>query len=111
MPLNLLHLDDALLSQLAFRQQCIGLGAHESELRDIGPDVRLWARNDVVELVRKRLSVELSDLATDEPQLTWIGSGDFHHITALLVELLTEARRTRLTIVQFDNHPDWVAPR
>ena len=31
------------------------------------------------------------------------GSGDFHHLAAVLVRRFT----TPLTIVSFDNHPDW----
>ncbi|CAH1660625.1 arginase family protein [Chelatococcus asaccharovorans] len=36
--------------------------------------------------------------------VTFYGSGDFHHLTAALVATLDEP----LTIVHFDNHPDWV---
>ena len=34
---------------------------------------------------------------------TLYGSGDFHHLTALWLRALSEA----VTVVSFDNHPDW----
>jgi arginase family enzyme len=43
------------------------------------------------------------------PAVTMIGSGDFHHLAVLLIERVREP----VTVVHFDNHPDWVrwAPR
>ena len=31
-------------------------------------------------------------MESGEPVVTWMGSGDFHHVTALLVELLAKER-------------------
>jgi arginase family enzyme len=37
-----------------------------------------------------------------------MGSGDFHHVTALLLDTALELRPVSTTLVHFDNHPDWV---
>ena len=44
-----------------------------------------------------------------EATITLLGSGDFHHVAALLHERIDEP----FTLIHFDNHPDWVrlAPR
>ena len=109
MALNLLHFDDALLSQPLFMQECARLGASEIDLRDVGPEMRLWAREPIVERVRQRLRDSLTGVTNGGPILSWSGSGDFHHVTALITGLMAEVRGKPITIVQFDNHPDWVS--
>jgi hypothetical protein len=110
MRLNLLHLDDALLGQRRFRAAASAMGARELDLSELAPNIRLWAtRGDMIEL-RARLAEHLR--ARDAgPLVTWMGSGDFHHVSGVLVALLAEAELAPLTIVQFDNHPDWVSSR
>lgn len=38
------------------------------------------------------------------PPVYFYGSGDFHHLTALFLQSVSEP----VTVVHFDNHPDWV---
>ena len=109
MRLNLLHLDDALRRQPRFCATASALGAREVDLSDVGPQVRLWGKSSDLADLRNRLSGALQGLDGNEPIVTWMGSGDFHHVSALLLSLLAEARKVPLTVVQFDNHPDWVA--
>jgi Arginase family len=45
---------------------------------------------------------------TAEPRLTFMGSGDFHHVTVFLIGLALEHQPAPVTIIHFDNHPDWV---
>ncbi|HET7557573.1 MAG TPA: hypothetical protein VFK08_05800 [Rhodanobacteraceae bacterium] len=75
------------------------------ELRDLGPALRLWSRNRTIEAARARLA------QTDDPRpsVTFLGSGDYHHLAALLIERIREP----VSILHLDNHPDWVrlAPR
>ena len=40
----------------------------------------------------------------DGPSLTFLGSGDFHHVTLALLRRITEP----FVLVMFDNHPDWM---
>lgn len=75
------------------------------DLRDIGPALRLWSRRKNIAAARARLS----GAADPRPSVTFMGSGDFHHLAALLAERVAEP----FTLLHFDNHPDWVrlAPR
>ncbi|MGH8233819.1 MAG: hypothetical protein ACREPU_06450 [Rhodanobacteraceae bacterium] len=75
------------------------------DLRDLGPALRLWSRRRNIDAARARI-----DAAADPcPSITFLGSGDFHHLAALLIERVAEP----FTVLHFDNHPDWVrlAPR
>lgn len=110
MQLRLLHLDDALLRQKRFLAACDELGAHHVEARAAGTEIRLWSRGDAMDALRLRLCEEMEE-ASPEVSLTWFGSGDFHHVTAALVEMAARRRPEPLTVVHFDNHPDWVRHR
>lgn len=102
MQLCLLHLDDALGSQTAFMKTCEQGGARHIELKQLGSEVRLWGRKPQLD------QLQLSLKAGDEPQLCFMGSGDFHHVTALLLENALEKHSGQITVIHFDNHPDWV---
>ncbi|MEO6967281.1 MAG: hypothetical protein ABI132_02335 [Rhodanobacteraceae bacterium] len=75
------------------------------DLRDLGPALRLWSRRKTMDIARARIT------AADDPRpsVTFMGSGDFHHLAALLIERVDEP----VTVLHIDNHPDWVrlAPR
>jgi arginase family enzyme len=75
------------------------------DLRDLGPSLRLWSRRRNIDAARARLAA----LEVPRPSVTFMGSGDFHHLAALLVERV----EVSFTLLHFDNHPDWVrlAPR
>src|SRR6185312_6200373 len=75
------------------------------DLRDLGPSLRLWSRRRNIDAARARLATA----ADPRPSITFMGSGDFHHLAALLAERVEEP----FTLLHFDNHPDWVrlAPR
>lgn len=75
------------------------------DLRDLAPALRLWSRDRTIRLARERITAQ----APDGPALHLIGSGDFHHLAAVLMEKAREP----VTVIHIDNHPDWVrlAPR
>lgn len=75
------------------------------DLRDLAPSLRLWSRRRNVDAARARIAAA----ADPRPSITFMGSGDFHHLAALLAERMDEP----FTLLHFDNHPDWVrlAPR
>jgi len=108
MQLNLIHLDNALLEQPFFMERCRAAGAKQILMQDDGRQVRLWATPPQIENLRDRLRGFLAGLDADAPVVTWYGSGDFHHLTAVIISLLAERRYEPITIVHFDNHPDWV---
>lgn len=75
------------------------------DLRDIGPSLRLWSRAGAIRTARQRIA-----RAPDpHPSINFLGSGDYHHLAALLIERVQQP----VSVLHIDNHPDWVrlAPR
>lgn len=68
------------------------------DLRSWGPRLRYCAPRSEVEAFDRALPAEL-------PPFVIYGSGDFHYLSGLLVG--RAARDRALTLVSFDNHPDW----
>ena len=105
MHLRLLDLDDTVTAQPGLRDASAWSSVSTVPLRDLAARLRLWSRNATMQQARERLR-------RDKPAgaaLTMLGSGDFHHLAVPLIEQADE----KLTVVHFDNHPDWVrwAPR
>ena len=105
MHLRLLDLDDTVTVQRSLRDAAAWSSVATVPLRDLAARLRLWSRNATMAVVRERLRRE----APAGAALTMIGSGDFHHLAVPLIEQAGAA----VTVVHFDNHPDWVrwAPR
>ncbi len=100
-----LHLDDALKVQPALRASARRFDLVELEARDLGPALRLWTRPRAFESLRARLRQQMSG---DGPWLSFTGSGDFHHVSVLLMARAIAAAGGPVTVLHFDNHPDWV---
>ncbi len=47
------------------------------------------------------------ELLAQDARFFLYGSGDFHHLSAMLVRRAQEAARRPIRVVCFDNHPDW----
>ncbi|MBS0556606.1 MAG: arginase, partial [Proteobacteria bacterium] len=105
MHLQILDLDGALDAQASLPAIAPWQSVSTIPLRDLGPRLRLWSRNRTIRLARERIAAQVPD----GPALHLLGSGDFHHLAAVLMEKACEP----ITIVHIDNHPDWVrlAPR
>lgn len=78
-------------------QSCLA-AAQRVDLRDLEPGLRLWGSAKALAEAARRLPAFVPG------ELTFVGSGDFHHLTALLLRRLDRP----VTLVHFDNHPDWV---
>lgn len=106
MHLQIFDLDGSLTEQTSLGDAAAWQSVHTIDLRDIGPRLRLWARKATIAEARQRLA---DAGALVESAITLLGSGDFHHVAALLHERVREP----FTLIHFDNHPDWVrfAPR
>ncbi len=102
----ILQLDDALEHQPTLSQAVLAEGGQALGARDLGPALRLWARASTLEALRERLGEITTSPA--EGLLVFAGSGDFHHVTPLFIERAAAAAGEPLTILHFDNHPDWV---
>lgn len=106
MHLQALDLDGSLTTQTSLAGAASWQSVRTFDWRDLGSALRLWARRSTIALARQRLAAGEVRI---ENAITLLGSGDFHHVAALLHEKIREP----FTLVHFDNHPDWVrfAPR
>lgn len=101
----ILQLDGALESQTDLQRAALQIGGRLLSARDLGPAFRLWSSPATLEDLRERLQ---TCLPIDEAELVFAGSGDFHHVTPLLIERAMAAAEGPITVLHFDNHPDWV---
>jgi arginase family enzyme len=83
-----LNLDDA------WEEQPLGMPCVDA--REWGPRLRYFAPAKLVEVFSAEVLAAL-------PPFVVYGSGDFHYLAACLAGRVREA----LTVVSFDNHPDW----
>ena len=103
----LLHLDDALVRQPALAAEVAARGGVALDFRDLGPALRLWSRPRALDHLRARLRRDLPEASG--AVLAFAGSGDFHHITPILLERAIAASGCEaVTVLHFDNHPDWI---
>ncbi|MFK0332778.1 arginase family protein [Rhizobium sp. NPDC090275] len=107
MQLLLLHLDDALELQPDFMHSSIMAGAHEVSDKESGRNIRLWGREKALDCLWRNLA-KTGPLSAKGSRLCFMGSGDFHHVTALLLQLALQGRSQPVTVIHIDNHPDWV---
>jgi len=101
----LLQLDDALDRQPALMARVVAEGGRVVAARDLGPAMRLWSREETLAALRVRLAEASPE---GEAELVFAGSGDFHHVTPLLLERAAARAGEPVTVLHFDNHPDWV---
>jgi hypothetical protein len=101
----ILQLDGALEAQTELRRAALEGGGRTLSARDLGPALRLWSTTATLENLRLRLR---ACLPRAEAEVVFAGSGDFHHITPLLIERALAAVDQPVTVLHFDNHPDWV---
>lgn len=106
MQLHLLHFDDALTTQAGFMEHCDRNGARHLDAREEASAIRLWGKPAKLDMLSARLNETFA--GGDEAKLCFMGSGDFHHVTALLLEKSLAGRTQPVTVIHFDNHPDWV---
>lgn len=103
MRVRVLDLDASLVDQPALRDAVESGRAKRIGLRDLAPRLRIVASRGALRELQARLAAEE---AAGEGAATadFYGSGDFHHITAVLLARFREP----LTVIHIDNHPDWV---
>lgn len=64
---------------------------------ELGPLCRIWLDRKSKQRIQSCLAPESKN------KITFLGSGDFHHLSQLLIEQWAEP----LSVIVFDNHPDW----
>lgn len=100
-PIRVLDLDASLNEQAPVRERLNDGRAARLDLFALGPSLRLWSGGRSWQRLAEALGE--ADAGGPAPRLTLIGSGDFHHVTAALLARAPGP----LTVVHFDNHPDW----
>lgn len=71
-------------------------------MRDIASRARFWMNAKTKKEIAARMA------SSSRESITFLGSGDFHHVSSILVNSISEP----VTVINIDRHPDWsVFPR
>ena len=92
--IRVLDFDDSIARQKRL------LSSYKAEIIDFksaGPAARFWVNSRDRDEIKRRIGKNGNNA------LTFIGSGDFHHISGVLIEGFDE----KLSLISFDAHPDW----
>jgi hypothetical protein len=101
MEVRILDLDGSVSGQTDLvRRTCAAV--HPA--RDWGPGLRLACRFSRFRAFERDLAERLGALADSNPAVTFLGSGDFHHVSLACLRRLTGP----FNLLVLDNHPDWV---
>ncbi|MGF0240797.1 hypothetical protein ACQR3P_16235 [Rhodococcus sp. IEGM1300] len=106
--MNILDLDHSLTDQACITRLLDSGRAKRLDLLDLGPKLRLWSSERTFRRFTERLQKHPRE-DDSKPQIFFVGSGDYHHLTPAFLADLPEPT----SLIHFDNHPDWVhlAPR
>ena len=91
---RILNFDDSVVRQSAFLAP---FATSTVDLTRIGRAARLWADRASIDVIRASLDPARRSC------ITLLGSGDYHHVSSLLLEQFKEP----VTLIVFDHHPDW----
>ncbi|MBY0449662.1 MAG: hypothetical protein K2X01_03440 [Cyanobacteria bacterium] len=97
-----LGIDDTLMAQTCVWEML----AVKPNFRQWEESLRLWADHQALNTFTEALA-QLRKTYPEQPWLTFIGSGDFHHLTHTLLETLAIPNERPLHLILIDNHPDW----
>lgn len=101
MQTRVLDLDGGIVRQKLLMQRS---GAAVFRLHDWGPNLRIACGHASFARFETQLT-QLAGTSRDrEPFLTFLGSGDFHHVSLALLRRLTGP----FNLLVIDNHPDWM---
>jgi hypothetical protein len=67
------------------------------DLRDLGPRARIWLDKKIKKEIKKRID------GSAKNSITFLGSGDFHQVSHILINQFDEP----ICVILFDFHPDW----
>lgn len=100
MDLRLLDLDGGVTVQPALRRRA----PEVIPCQGWGPRIRLACSFGRFRRFEASLAQRLGGASDSRPRVTFIGSGDFHHVSLALVRRL----RQPFNLLVIDNHPDWM---
>lgn len=67
------------------------------DLTELGPSARLYSDEATFNRIRSAID------QASRSSVTFLGSGDFHHVTKLLIDQFDDD----ISVISFDHHPDW----
>ena len=94
LPVRILNFDDSLLRQDRLIKQ---FSPALTDLCEFAPLCRQSMNGNTARSLKSKLDPALKSA------ITFLGSGDFHHISSLLLEQFEEP----ISLIVFDHHPDW----
>lgn len=100
MPTRILDLDGSLTAQPDILRQA----GTVIPLADWGPRIRMGCSHASFRNFEAHLHRCLGEEASNEPTVTFYGSGDFHHVSLALLRRLNSP----FNLLLLDNHPDWM---
>jgi len=95
--IRILQLDDSLSRQKILTRR---FNPHIVNLKSFSLSCRIWMDRKSAAKISSFLDPALKNM------LTFLGSGDYHHLSSLLIEQFN----LPLSVIIFDHHPDWFAP-
>jgi arginase family enzyme len=92
--IRILNFDDSLIKQhnLLFRYD-----NEIIDLKNLAGQARYWMNRKIKKEIEQRIRAQEKDC------ITFLGSGDFHHISHILINQFEEP----ISLIIFDFHPDW----
>jgi hypothetical protein len=92
--IRILNFDDSVVKQ----QNLISRYKTEIiDLKDLGPKARIWLDKKTKKEIKKRIG------GSTKNSITFLGSGDFHQVSHILINQFEEP----ICVILFDFHPDW----
>jgi hypothetical protein len=98
---RILDLDGSILGQ---RKLLKLYQPHAFTFQDWGRRIRLGCRMNRFARFERTLAKRLGGQIDREPHVTFLGSGDFHHVSLALIRRRAEP----INLLVIDNHPDWM---
>jgi arginase family enzyme len=92
--IRILNFDDSILQQKRLLQQ---FKFNIVDFKDLGPQARYFSTFKTRNIIERRIR------DSEKNSLTFLGSGDFHHISEILISRFDEP----MSVIMFDFHPDW----
>ncbi|MBF0489585.1 MAG: arginase family protein [Candidatus Omnitrophica bacterium] len=92
--IRILNFDNSLLEQKNLLKK---LTPKIADFTRFGLDSRIWLNQKLADTIYQSLDPTLKHCPT------FLGSGDYHHLSGLLIQQFKEP----LTVIVFDHHPDW----
>jgi len=92
--IRILNFDDSVIKQQGLLSQ---YKAEIIDLKSVGRQARYWMDSKTKGFIDECIRHSAKDSAT------FLGSGDFHHISSLLIDQFKDP----LSVIIFDHHPDW----